>query len=39
LTAVRHCGAIRGRFTSIDLGLVTGVLPDAAPQIVDEWLV
>ena len=39
LTAVRHCGAIRGRFTSIDLGLVTGVLPDAAPEIVDAWLV
>ena len=38
LTAVRHCGAIRGRFTSIDLGWLTGVLPGAAEEIVDTWL-
>lgn len=38
LTAVRHCGAIRGRFTSIDLGWLTGVLPGAAEEIVDAWL-
>ena len=38
LTAVAHSGAIRGRFTSIDLGLVTGVPPDASEAIVDEWL-
>jgi glycerol-1-phosphate dehydrogenase [NAD(P)+] len=38
LTAVRHCGAIRGRFTSIDLAWATGVLPGAAEEIVDAWL-
>jgi len=38
LTAVRYCGAIRGRFTSIDLGWLTGLLPDAAEEIVDMWL-
>ena len=38
LTAVRHCGAIRGRFTSIDLGWLTGLLPGAAEEIVDTWL-
>jgi glycerol-1-phosphate dehydrogenase [NAD(P)+] len=38
LTAVRHCGAIRGRFTSIDLGWLTGALPGAAEEIVDAWL-
>jgi len=38
LAAVRHCGAIRGRFTSIDLGWLTGVLPGAAEEIVDTWL-
>jgi hypothetical protein len=35
---VRHCGAMRERFTSIDLGWLTGVLPGAAEEIVDEWL-
>ncbi|HET6439267.1 MAG TPA: iron-containing alcohol dehydrogenase [Anaeromyxobacter sp.] len=38
LCAVRHCGAIRGRFTSIDLGWVTGLLPAVAEEITDEWL-
>lgn len=38
LTAIRYCGAIRGRFTSIDLAWLTGVLPGAAEEIVDEWL-
>lgn len=38
LRAVTHCAAMRGRFTSIDLGYVTGVLPDAAPEIIDELL-
>ena len=38
LRAVRLCGAIRGRFTSIDLGWSTGVLPGAAEEIVDTWL-
>jgi glycerol-1-phosphate dehydrogenase [NAD(P)+] len=38
LAAVIHCGAMRGRFTSIDLGWVTGVLPGAAEEIADAWL-
>jgi glycerol-1-phosphate dehydrogenase [NAD(P)+] len=38
LTAVHHCGAIRGRFTSIDLGWLAGVLPGAAEELVDTWL-
>jgi glycerol-1-phosphate dehydrogenase [NAD(P)+] len=38
VTAVRHCGAIRGRFTSIDLGWSAGLLPGAAEEIVDAWL-
>lgn len=38
LTAVRHCGAIRGRFTSIDLAWATGLLPDAVEEIADTWL-
>jgi glycerol-1-phosphate dehydrogenase [NAD(P)+] len=38
LLAVRHCGGIRGRFTSIDLGWLTGLLPGAAEEIVDAWL-
>ena len=39
LVAVRHCAAIRGRFTSIDLAWAAGLLPDAAEEIVDRWLV
>ena len=38
LTAVTHCGAMRARFTSIDLAWTLGVLPDAAAEIVDELL-
>ena len=38
LTAIRHGGAMRGRFTSIDLAHVVGVLPDAAEEIVDRWV-
>jgi glycerol-1-phosphate dehydrogenase [NAD(P)+] len=38
LAAVRHCGAIRARFTSIDLGWLAGLLPGAAEEIVDAWL-
>lgn len=38
LTAVIHCGAMRARFTSIDLAWTLGVLPDAAAEIVDELL-
>jgi glycerol-1-phosphate dehydrogenase [NAD(P)+] len=36
--AVLHCGAMRGRFTSIDLGWVTGALPGAAHELVTAWL-
>ena len=36
--AVGCCGAIRARFTSIDLGHITGVLPRATEDIIDEWL-
>jgi glycerol-1-phosphate dehydrogenase [NAD(P)+] len=39
LWAVRNCAQIRERFTSIDLGWVTGVLPGAAEEIVDQYLV
>lgn len=37
LTAVVHCGAIRGRFTSIDLAWAAGLLPGAAERLVDRW--
>lgn len=39
LTALTHCGAIRGRFTSIDLAWALGILPDAGPELVDRWLI
>lgn len=39
LTALRHGGAMRGRFTSLDLAYVTGVLPEAAEEVVDTWIV
>ncbi len=38
LMAVRNAGAMRGRFTCIDLAHAVGLLPDCAPDIVDEWL-
>lgn len=38
LTAIRACGAIRARFTSIDLAWLLGVLPGSAGDIIDEWL-
>jgi len=38
LLAVKHCGAIRGRFTSIDLAWAAGILPEAAERVVDELL-
>jgi len=38
LTAVEHGGAIRGRFTSLDLAYAAGILPDAAGEIVDRLL-
>ncbi|MBL7077294.1 MAG: iron-containing alcohol dehydrogenase [Kiritimatiellae bacterium] len=36
--AVRNAASIRERFTSIDLGVATGLLPAAIDEIVDEWL-
>lgn len=38
LEAVLHCGAIRGRFTSIDLAWAAGVLPGAADRLVRKWV-
>ena len=38
LWAVRNAAQIRERFTSLDLGWATGVLPDAAEEIVGEYL-
>jgi glycerol-1-phosphate dehydrogenase [NAD(P)+] len=38
LWAVYNSAQIRERFTSIDLGWATGVLPDAAEAIVDQYL-
>ncbi len=38
LMAVRHAGAMRGRFTCIDLAHLVGLLPDCAGDLVDEWL-
>jgi hypothetical protein len=36
--AVLQCASIRARFTSIDLAWATGILPDAAEEIVRAWL-
>jgi glycerol-1-phosphate dehydrogenase [NAD(P)+] len=38
LAALHHCGAIRGRYTSIDLAWSLGILPAAGPELVDRWL-
>ena len=38
LEALLHAGGMRGRFTSLDLAWVTGVLPDQAAAVVDEWV-
>jgi glycerol-1-phosphate dehydrogenase [NAD(P)+] len=39
LWAVRNGAQIRERFTSLDLGWAAGVLPDAAEEIVEQYLV
>lgn len=39
LLAVRSCCSIRKRFTSVDLAFACGVLPRAAEEIVDQFLV
>jgi len=38
-TAVLHMHQIRKRCTVVDLAWVLGVLPDAADEIIDEWLI
>ena len=38
LRAVMQAATMRGRFTSLDLGFVTGVLPAAAEELIDTWL-
>jgi glycerol-1-phosphate dehydrogenase [NAD(P)+] len=38
LAALTACGAIRGRFTSIDLFWSLGILPDHGAELVDRWL-
>lgn len=37
--AVLNSGCMRERLTSIDLGFLAGVMPDAIDEIIDEWLV
>lgn len=39
LAAIRHAGAMRARFTSIDLANAAGLLPDRADELVDSWVV
>ena len=36
--AVSHLHEIRSRFTVVDLAWMAGILPDAADEIIDEWL-
>jgi len=38
LGAVLHMHEIRGRTTIVDLAWILGILPDAADEIIDEWL-
>ncbi|MFW5740965.1 MAG: hypothetical protein ACOC1F_11430, partial [Myxococcota bacterium] len=38
LAAMEHGGAMRSRFTSLDLARVTGILPRDAEAIVDAWV-
>ena len=37
--AVSNCASMRERFTSIDLGYLVGLLPGAAEEIIEDWLV
>ncbi len=37
-SALRHMHEIRKRFTVVDLAWLVGILPDAADEIVAEWL-
>jgi glycerol-1-phosphate dehydrogenase [NAD(P)+] len=36
--ALSHLHEIRSRFTVVDLAWLAGILPDAADEIIDEWL-
>jgi glycerol-1-phosphate dehydrogenase [NAD(P)+] len=38
LAAFRHAHEIRSRFTVLDLAHLLGIMPDAAGEIVEEWL-
>jgi glycerol-1-phosphate dehydrogenase [NAD(P)+] len=38
ISAVLHCGAMRARFTSIDLAWTLGLLPGCAESITEQWL-
>jgi glycerol-1-phosphate dehydrogenase [NAD(P)+] len=37
-SAILHLHEIRKRFTIVDLAWLTGVLPDAVDDLIDEWL-
>ena len=37
-SAVLHMHEIRKRFTVVDLAWLVGILPNAADEIIDEWL-
>jgi hypothetical protein len=37
-SAILHMHEIRKRFTIVDLAWLTGVLPDQADDLIDEWL-
>ena len=37
LRALRHAHEIRSRFTVLDLAYLAGIMPAAAPEIVEQW--
>ena len=37
-SAILHMHEIRKRFTIVDLAWLTGVLPDQADDLIDQWL-
>jgi glycerol-1-phosphate dehydrogenase [NAD(P)+] len=39
LAAVLNSACMRERFTSMDLGFLAGILPNAIGEIIDEWLI
>ena len=38
-SAILHMHEIRKRFTIVDLAWLVGILPDAADEIIDRWLI